>query len=126
MAMYYVAVDCGKADTKVCLKKDDGSVQKRIIPTTLYEASGMEDLQRETEKNILEVCYQGKSYVIGAPASGMVRDNSKKNISWHLQNIECNRNDKPQQSNNSSGMASIQIYKANERTRVSACNTSVC
>ena len=80
MAMQYVAVDCGKADTKVCLKKDDGSVLKKIIPTTLYEASGMEDLQRETEKNILEVCYQGKSYVIGAPASGMVRDNSKKNI----------------------------------------------
>ena len=80
MAVHYVAVDCGKADTKVCLKKDDGSVKKRIIPTTLYEASGMEDLQRETEKNILEIFYQGKSYVIGAPASGLIRDNSKKHI----------------------------------------------
>ena len=26
MAMKYMSVDCGKADTKVCLKNEDGSV----------------------------------------------------------------------------------------------------
>ena len=80
MAMKYMAVDCGKADTKVCLKNEDGSITKKLIPTTLAETSGMEDLQRETEKGIMEVVYDGKAYVIGVPSSDMVRDNSKKNI----------------------------------------------
>ncbi len=80
MAMKYIAVDCGKADTKVCLKNEDGSVAKRLVPTTLAEASGMEDLQRETEKGVREVVFEGKTYVIGAPSEDMIRDNSKKNI----------------------------------------------
>ena len=53
---------------------------KRIVPTTLAEASGMEDLQRETEKGILEVVFEDKAYVIGAPSNDMIRDNSKKNM----------------------------------------------
>ncbi|MBQ7564075.1 MAG: ParM/StbA family protein [Lachnospiraceae bacterium] len=80
MAMKYLAVDCGKADTKVCLRNEDGSITKKLIPTTLAEASGMEDLQRETESGIREVVFEGRAYVIGAPANGMIRDNSKKNI----------------------------------------------
>lgn len=80
MAMKYMSVDCGKADTKVCLKNEDGSVTKKLVPTTLAETSGMEDLQRETETGIMEAVFEGKAYVIGAPANDMIRDNSKKNI----------------------------------------------
>ena len=63
MAMRYIAVDCGKADTKVCMAMDDGSILKKLVPTTMEEASGMEELQRETESGIKEVVFEGERTV---------------------------------------------------------------
>ena len=80
MGMKYIAVDCGKADTKVCMAMDDGSILKKLVPTTMEEASGMEELQRETESGIKEVVFEGRGCVIGVPSNNMLRDNSKKSL----------------------------------------------
>ena len=78
MARKFIAVDCGKADTKICIQNTDGSATKKILPTRMSEVSGMEDIQRLSGENVYTVGYDGQEYVICSEKSRGENSNSKK------------------------------------------------
>ncbi len=80
MARRYIAVDCGKADTKICIQNTDGSATKKILPTRMSAVSGMEDIQRLSGENVYTVGYDGQEYVICSEKSRVEDSNSKKTL----------------------------------------------
>lgn len=74
----FISVDCGKDDTKVCIRNVDGTFVKRSFPTRMNELTGFESLGATKG---YQVEYEGKGYVVGDGASGITSNsNSKKEM----------------------------------------------
>lgn len=74
----FISVDCGKDDTKICVRNTDGSFIKKSFPTRMNELTGFESLG--TSRGY-QVEYEGKGYVVGDGASGITSNsNSKKEM----------------------------------------------
>ena len=80
MAEKVVSIDCGKADTKVCVLNEDGSVTKVLVPTRVSELTGMEEVRNFTEENAFLVRFEDQGYAVGSLNAGMIREDSKKSF----------------------------------------------
>lgn len=75
MVVRYLAVDCGKHSTKVCIKRAEGNIQKISFRTKVDESNANNNLF--LGKDSFKVSFNGKNYTVGDAAETMSFSTSK-------------------------------------------------
>lgn len=77
-----IVVDCGKDETKVVVRNDDGTNKKEKIPTRVAPYSELTSMNKEAGADLHVVEYEGKRYSVGDP-SGRTSDSNSKMDETH-------------------------------------------
>lgn len=75
-----IVVDCGKLETKVVVRKPDGSTVRSKFPTKIGEANELATLNKAVVEDLHIVEYEGKKYSVGDPDGSTSDSNSKKDM----------------------------------------------
>ena len=75
-----IVVDCGKLETKVVVRNQDGSLKKAKFPTKIAEANELTAVNKSMAGDLHIVEYGGVTYSVGDPDGTTSDSNSKKDM----------------------------------------------
>ena len=75
-----IVVDCGKSETKVITRNQDGSLNQSKFATKIVKSNELTTLNKSLTGDLHIVEYEGKAYSIGDPDGATSDSNSKKDM----------------------------------------------